>query len=130
MREALIKEFWEGYVKKTFQTKPDIMRFLLKHERRALAEKNLRLQVFNAELKFRTKMDKAKLQRLVEAGATIFCDLALKEIHTRHMTAAEKRVQEAKAGREKEVAEWYAEENRDALSTATKMSMFNPQPKP
>lgn len=122
--EAYIRERCLKVIKK-----PAFIPFFLNHENLKVLRKNLRHQIFGSELRFGPKMDRARVNKLVQAGCDVFMHAALEEAKLKHMSAAERKRLEDKAGTEQRAAEWYEEEQRVLNSTNISKSTYIPDAK-
>lgn len=120
----LIRQEVEKEIVRIFKPKsPQLVPFLLQHPNRVRLERNLRLEIFGAELKFGVRMDTPRAKKIVQAGVAVFASIALDLKKKELMSAAERQRLEKEAGREKEAAAWYAEEQKALKSTAISKSM-------
>ncbi len=86
-----VKLFFDEFIKDRFGTKPDVLNFLMQHERRDACFKGICEQVVKAELSnIGKRMDIRRVKLLTEAGARMFCDAALKHAEEKILTQAEK----------------------------------------
>lgn len=109
--------------------KPALIEFFLRHENLKLLRKNLKLEIFGAELKYGARMDRGRVEKLVEAGVDIFMHGALESAKLQTMSRAERGRQETENGREKESAAWYEAEQKALKSTAISASTYIPSAK-
>lgn len=109
--------------------KPALIPFFLNHEHLKVLRKNLKLEIFGAEMKYGAKMDKTRVIKLVKAGVDVFLHAALEAAKLAHISPAERRRQETENGREQSAAEWYAEEQKALRSTAISGSTYIPDAK-
>lgn len=120
----LIHQEVEKEIRRIFgERTPQLVPFLLKHENRPRLEKSLRMQIFGGEMRYGVKMDTARAKKIVQAGVAIFANIALGKKQRELMSAAERARLEKEAGREKEAAAWYEEEQKALRSTAISKSM-------
>lgn len=106
--------------------KPALIPFFLNHENLKVLRKNLKSEIFAAELRFGPKMDTARAKKLVQAGVGIFMHAALEKAIMEHQSPAERKRREDAAGAEARAAEWYEEEQRVLKSTTTGGSLYTP----
>ena len=116
-------------IRRLFITKPAIIPFLLKHERRKLFETNLRREIFGAEMRWGPKMDRGRVNKLVQAGTHIFAHAAIETQILNLMSPAERARREKEAGREKSAAEWFQDEQKELFSTKISKSTYIPDAK-
>ena len=125
----LIRDESEAYIRaqctETLK-KPAFIQFFLNHEHLKELRKNLRLQIFGAELKFGVEMDVGRVRKIIRAGVDVFMHAALEQAKLNHMSQAERKRLEDMAGKEKAAAEWYEDQQRDLKSTAISASMYTP----
>lgn len=124
-----ISRIFEKKVRALFVGKNEVINFILKHQRRHICENNLRLEVFNGELKFGIRMDSVRVKKIIEAGAEIFSRAALNHHEFQMMTDSEKQRIASKNKKMDDLQDWYQQENKEALSTATTLSMYNGEKK-
>jgi len=129
MHAQLISRAFEDRIRDKFKVNPQVVQFLLRHERRSLVEKNLAREVRIAELKFGTRFNLKMLRNLCFVGVDAFAHIALEHKHGQLMSEAERKAMERKSGREKDAAAWYEDEKKEALSTAVTVSMHRPESK-
>lgn len=93
-----VESIFDGYIHRTFLEKPEIARFLLKHERKELCIQNLCEQIQGVE---RSRMSltftPSMYKKLIEDIARFFCQQALKQAEEQNLSSLEKlkRVTEA-----------------------------------
>lgn len=119
----LIRDEVEKEIRRLFTTTPQVIPFLLNHPNRNPFEKSMRMQIFGGEMKFGVKMDTPRARKIIQAGVAIYASIALDIKKKDLMSAAEKARLQKEAGREKEAAAWYADEQRALKSTAISKSM-------
>lgn len=106
--------------------KPALIQFFLNHENLKVTRKNLKHEIFGAELRYGPKMDRARVEKLVEAATDLFMHGALENAIMKTQSAAERKRREDENGREQRAAEFYAEEQKALRSTSISASLHIP----
>lgn len=88
MIRKLIKVGYEDYINHTFRNNRNVREFLLKHERRNMAELNLTKEIKAAELLI--DLDADFLKTLIKDMAIMFCTAALEHQKQASMSDTEK----------------------------------------
>lgn len=125
----LIRSESEAYIRTVCTEtlkKPAFIQFFLNHEHLKELRKNLRLQIFGAELKFGVKMDVGRAKKIIRAGVDVFMHAALEQAKLKTMSQAERKRLEDLAGKEKAAADWYEDQQKELKSTAISASMYVP----
>lgn len=127
----IIKQGFEAEVKNLMNSikKPQLIPFLLQHERRAKFEERLRLEIFGGELRHGAKMNIARVNKLIQGGVVLFAKLAVQHKIEQLESPAARALRVQNAGKEKEAAGWYEEEQRKLASTAISKSLYIPDGK-
>ncbi len=116
-----MKQGFTNYIGKLLKGKPHLheqKQFLLNHERRKIAEENVQKECNAASLRWGARFNKKKLDQLIEAGASIFCDCAIAAKIRQLTTDAELKRLESKAGELADTQAMVDEMEREAMSTA------------
>ena len=114
----LVKAGFDLFIKLRYKDNPDLMHFTLTHERRHIAETNVMREIRLCSQLPRLKFNKKKLEQLIAAGASVFCDLAKAAKEKELMSKNELRRLESKAGELAETQAWVDDMAREANSTA------------
>lgn|SRR3990167_2008819 len=109
---------FEVFIKERFKNDPALRFFILNHEKRHISEANVMREVRVCERMPRMKFDKRKLELLIAAGASIFCDLAKAAKQKQMMSAAELTRHERKASEHADTQAMVDEWAKEAQSTA------------
>lgn len=123
MDARIVTVGFDFFIRTRWKDKPELMHFTLIHERRHIAELNVMREVQMCAKNPRMKFDKKKLEMLIAAGASIFCDLAKAAKDKQLMSRAELARLEAKAGEIEQTQAMVDEWEREALSTAVSKAM-------
>lgn len=121
MDALYIKKAFTDYIKAKVPVKFEEQReFLIKHERRHIAERNCLEQHNIASLKMGARYQKKQMDQLILAAAQIFCQCALAAKVKDLMTEAElKRVtQNSEESRMKDAQDMVDQMEKEAMSTA------------
>ena len=70
-------------------------------------------------------MDSVRAAKLIKAGADLFARAAINHLEFKNMSAAQKQIEASKNKKMADLEDWYAKENKEALSTSTSLSMFH-----
>lgn len=99
--------------------------FLLRHERRHIAEKNVMKEIKTASLRWGARFTKKHVDQLITAGASVFCDCAIAAKIKELMTDAELRrlEQNSEESRMADAQDMVDQMEKEALSTAITKSM-------
>lgn len=105
--------------------KPQLLPFLLNHERRPRMEEKVRLQIFGiSQLRHNVELDKNRVLKIAQAGAQVFAKLAIEHVTKSHMSAAELQRQTKENSREQDAARWFEAEQKALKSTAISKSTY------
>lgn len=128
MDAIYIKKGFEAYIReKTVNPKHAEQRsFLLNHERRHIAEKNVLMEIKNTSMRWGARFQKKHVDMLILAGAQVFCDCALAAKIKELMTEAElkRQIQNAEENRIKDAEDMVQQMEKEVLSTAITKSML------
>lgn len=107
------------------------LEFLLRHERRHIAEKNVLKEIKTSSLKWGARFTKKHVDQLITAGASVFCDCAIAAKIKDLMTDAELRrlEQNSEEARMADAQDMVNQMEKEALSTAVTKSMAVPSAK-
>lgn len=120
----LIRQEVEKEIRRVFgQKTPLLVPFLLNHPNRAPFEKSMRMQIFGGEMRFGVKMDTSRAVKIIQAGVAIYANIALDIKKRELMSAAERQRLEKEAGREKEAAAWFEDQQKELKKTSISKSM-------
>lgn len=111
--------------------KPQLLPFLLNHERRGRFEEKVRLQIFGiAKIRHNIELDTDRVKKIAQAGAQVFAKLAIEAVTKSHMSAAELARQTKENSKEQEAEAWFLEEQRKLSRPAEiSKSMYIPDAK-
>ena len=112
---------FDGEIRRVLGTKPEVMNFVLNHERKSKCIENIMQQVFIIE-KRRLKMSPITMRRLIGDVARTFAKAALTEKEQQLMSEAQKRALTAQQDYIKDAESTFLKDNeKEALSTAHKV---------
>lgn len=72
-----VKQIFEDHLKTTLITQPEVLKFVLNHERKDLCIRNLCDQILVSERKLRAKFDQKKYKLMIESIANQFAQAAI-----------------------------------------------------
>lgn len=105
MRENIVKEF-DAELSRVFREKPDILKFLLKHERKEVCIVNLCGQVANIERRsYSITFDITLYKSVVHSVARMFAEACLLNAQSKTTSSIEKIRQQTEVDKEKQVEE-------------------------
>ena len=87
--KKLVTELFDAYIRTKLHTKPDVLKFILNHERKETCIDNLQKEIRVAEWKVGFKMNYAKVKLMVNTVANMFANNALEAERIKHMTLNE-----------------------------------------
>lgn len=129
MDALYIKKGFTDYLDKKLGKNPKFSEqraFLLNHPRRHIAETNVQKEIKQCSLKWGAKFQKPHVDKLIEAGASIFFDCAIAAKTKELLTEAELARLRQKDGELADTQLMVDEMEREANSTAVTKSMAVP----
>jgi hypothetical protein len=114
--KQIIDETFEKEVRRIFNTKPEIIKFLLNHpdlERKK--EHDCRREIRVAEMSYGVKMDRMRLERIICAWTQVFCQVAFSIKEQQLISPAERERRIKEANRENYAAEAFQEMKKDGV---------------
>lgn len=93
-----VQQVFDGYLREKFAAKPDILRFLLQHERKPLCMENLCTQIRIAELSnIGKRFNQRRYHFVICEIAKLFASAALEQVEQKLLSHAEvqRRIDEA-----------------------------------
>jgi hypothetical protein len=126
MLESELKRIFEKRVRAVFLTKPELIAFMLSHPARPRFFEDVRREIRIGELKAGIRMNRTRVERIIEGATELFCNAAIGAKTKQLMTDSELKAIQTAAGKEKELADWYKEMEKEALSTSVSQSMWKP----
>lgn len=115
MKEIVEREFTQ-WITTTFQTQPEIVKYLLQHERKQTMLENLCSEVRKAEIKMATKFTKNDLKLFVKSVGGLYARNALQALEDALLSQAEKVRRIDEAGRIKDIEDEQNEVNEKFAS--------------
>lgn len=100
-----VEHVFDNRLREVFKTKPDVLKFLLNHERKKVCLENLCEQILLVDAKKNGLLKAPQYRQLIDSIADVFASVALNAKQNELMSAAEKRRLEAEASREKTLDE-------------------------
>lgn len=111
---------FDKHLNEKFANKPDIAKFLVRHERKDVCIDELCTQIRLAELGLRRKMTTHSYDMLIKSTADLFAMAALNSKENELMSASERQRRLADAAYEKELQAEMKEYEAEATSTGFK----------
>jgi hypothetical protein len=123
MDALYVKGGFTKFINKMILNHPEQKNFLLRHERRHIAEENVLKEIRHCSLKWGNRFNQKKLDELIEAGASFFCQCAISAKIKQLMTDAEIKRLESKESELQDTQNWLDDMEKEAMSTAVSVSM-------
>lgn len=113
-----VEAIFDHYLKQIFISKPDVARYLLKHERRSLVIENCCEQIRIAEISnIRQNFDISKYHLVISECAKLFAQTALKHAEEQEVSRLERQRRIDEANRIKAIEEEFEADQKEFEST-------------
>lgn len=116
--EFEVSQIFDSWISSKFGAKPDIARYLLRHERRPMVIQRVCEQIRIAELSnIRKRFDTSRYRMVIEACAGMFCNAAINYAEQQAMSRAEMIRRMDEASRFENLTAEFQELENETLST-------------
>jgi hypothetical protein len=114
MIDQITKHF-DDFLRERLKTKPEIMNYVLKHERKSLCIQNLCAEIIRTE-KYRINVSVETYKSLIQGVAGIFANATIEHLEQKHYTQAKIRQLQQERDRIKDAQEMLQDLEKDAVN--------------